>query len=103
MKTENLPETTRPIRPPARNVNAPKPPEPSESSAEDVVFSCSPARRPQPRVADPLLQWASGLQTKERTIYAGWLIEAGKDEALDGAMQQAASPLWPSSTAAATS
>jgi hypothetical protein len=42
---------------------------------EDVVFSRGPARRPQPRVADPLLQWASGLQTKERTIYAGWLVE----------------------------
>ena len=47
------------------------------------------ARRPAPRVADPLLQWATGLQTKERTIYAGWLIEAGKLRELDEAMQAA--------------
>ena len=42
-----------------------------------------------PRVADPLLQWATGLQTKERRIYAGWLAEAGKIDALDDAMAQA--------------
>jgi hypothetical protein len=42
-----------------------------------------------PRVADPLLQWATGLQTKERRIYAGWMVEAGKLDALDEAMAQA--------------
>ncbi len=56
---------------------------------EDVTFTRGPARRPAPRVADPLLQWATGLQTKERRIYAGWLAEAGKIEALDEAMAQA--------------
>ena len=56
---------------------------------DDVTFTRGPARRPMPRVADPLLQWATGLQTKERRIYAGWLAEAGKLDALDEAMQQA--------------
>jgi hypothetical protein len=56
---------------------------------EDVTFTRGPARRPSPRVADPLLQWATGLQTKERRIYAGWLAEAGRLEALDAAMEQA--------------
>jgi hypothetical protein len=56
---------------------------------EDVTFTRGPARRPMPRVADPLLQWATGLQTKERRIYAGWLAEAGKIDALDEAMAQA--------------
>jgi hypothetical protein len=56
---------------------------------EDVTFSRGPARRPVMRVADPLLQWATGLQTKERRIYAGWLAEAGRLEVLDDAMDQA--------------
>ena len=56
---------------------------------EDVTFTRGPARRPAPRVSDPLLQWATGLQTKERRIYAGWLAEVGKIEALDEAMAQA--------------
>jgi hypothetical protein len=56
---------------------------------DDVTFTRGPARRPMPRVADPLLQWATGLQTKERRIYAGWLAEAGKIDALDAAMEQA--------------
>jgi hypothetical protein len=55
----------------------------------DVTFTRGPARRPVPPVADPLLQWASGLQTKEKRIYAGWLVEAGKHDLLDGAMEQA--------------
>src|SRR6187200_1246835 len=58
-------------------------------SMDDVTFTRGPARRPMPRVADPLLQWATGLQTKERRIYAGWLVEAGKIDALDEAMEQA--------------
>jgi hypothetical protein len=48
-----------------------------------------PERRPAPQIADPLLQWASGLPTADRRLYAGWLVEAGKDEALDGAMERA--------------
>ncbi|GEM_PF-811756 len=56
---------------------------------EDVTFTRGPARRPSPRVADPLLQWATGLQTKERRIYAGWLVEAGRLDTLDEAMEQA--------------
>lgn len=55
----------------------------------DATYSRGPARRPIPRVSDPLLQWATGLQTKERSLYAGWLVEVGKDEMLDGAMQTA--------------
>jgi len=58
-------------------------------SMDEVTFTRGPARRPVPRVSDPLLQWATGLQTKERRIYAGWLAEAGKIEALDAAMEQA--------------
>jgi hypothetical protein len=53
------------------------------------AFSRGPARRPMPRVADPLLQWSTGLQTKERRIYAGWLAEAGRLDTLDAAMEQA--------------
>lgn len=56
---------------------------------EDVSFNRGPARRPALRVADPLLQWSTGLQTKDRRIYAGWLAQAGKLDALDEAMQQA--------------
>jgi hypothetical protein len=56
---------------------------------DDVTFTRGPARRPMPRVADPLLQWATGLQTKERRIYAGWLAEAGKIDELDDAMGRA--------------
>ena len=51
----------------------------ARAHAEDVQFSRGPARRPQPRVADPLLQWASGLPTADKRLYAGWLVEAGKD------------------------
>jgi hypothetical protein len=56
---------------------------------EEVAFTRGPARRPAPRVADPLLQWSTGLQTKERRIYAGWLAEAGRLDTLDAAMEQA--------------
>jgi hypothetical protein len=56
---------------------------------DDTQFSRGPARRPMPVVGDPLLQWATGLQTKQRTLYAGWLAEAGKNPDFDGAMQVA--------------
>lgn len=55
---------------------------------EEVTFSRGPARRPVARLADPLLQWSTGLQTQQRSIYAGWLIQTGRDETLDAAMQQ---------------
>lgn len=53
---------------------------------EEITFSRGAARRPLPRVADPLLQWATGLQTNDRRIYAGWLAEAGRNPDLDAAM-----------------
>src|SRR5688572_28971693 len=56
---------------------------------DTTTFSRGPARRPAPRVADPLLQWSTGLPTKERRIYTGWLAETGKHEALDDAMARA--------------
>lgn len=57
--------------------------------SDDVTFSRGPARRPMPRVADPLLQWATGLQTNDRRLYAGWLAESGRNPALDEAMNEA--------------
>src|SRR5919107_1646083 len=56
---------------------------------EDVAFTRGPARRPIARVADPLLQWSTGLTTTKRMIYAGWMIETGRSEALDAAMTAA--------------
>lgn len=50
------------------------------------------ARRPAPVVEDPILQWATGLTTVNRQIYAGWLVEAGKYDDLDSAMQSAGLP-----------
>lgn len=52
---------------------------------EDVTFSRGPARRPQ-LAAEPLIQWATGLPTKARSLYAGWLVEAGKVPEVDDAM-----------------
>ena len=57
----------------------------------DAEFTRS-ARRPAPVVEDPLIQWATGLPTVNRQIYAGWMVEAGKQEDLDGAMQSAGFP-----------
>lgn len=56
---------------------------------EPSAFTRGPARRPMPQVADPVLQWSTGLQTKDRRIYAGWLVEAGKRAELDDAMAKA--------------
>jgi len=64
-------------------------PPPPARSADEVTFSRGPARRPQLRVADPLLQWASGLTTNDRRLYAGWLVEAGKHDVLDAALETA--------------
>lgn len=55
----------------------------------DTEFTRGPARRPAPVIQEPFLQWASGLQTQARSIYAGWLVEAGKLETLDSAMAEA--------------
>ncbi|HEU4322021.1 MAG TPA: hypothetical protein VFS21_02625 [Roseiflexaceae bacterium] len=56
---------------------------------DERYFSRGPARRPAPRVSDPLLQWATGLPTATRQVYAGWLCEAGRNRDLDAAMQEA--------------
>ncbi len=61
-------------------------------TANEVVFTRGPARRPAPLVADPLLQWATGLPTTDRRMYAGWLIEAGRHPELDDAMGRAGFP-----------
>jgi hypothetical protein len=46
-------------------------------------------QRPVIEVKDPLLQWATGLPTTDRQIYAGWFSEAGLFPGLDKAMYQA--------------
>ncbi|MCG8349085.1 MAG: hypothetical protein MI924_15045 [Chloroflexales bacterium] len=56
---------------------------------EEIRFSRGPARRPVARPGDSLLQWSTGLQTDKRTIYAGWLVETGRSETLDEAMETA--------------
>lgn len=58
--------------------------------SDDVRFQRGPARRPAMVVADPMIQWSTGLPTKDRSLYAGWLVEIkdGQDE-LGGAMTQA--------------
>lgn len=76
-------DTTTPIK--GRNVEARLP----DDLPDARTFTHGPARRPAPQVADPLLQWATGLTTKDRRLYAGWLVEAGKVEALDLAMNDA--------------
>jgi hypothetical protein len=53
--------------------------------SDDIRFSRGPARRPLPRLSDPLLQWSKGLQTNARRIYVGWYSEFGKDADLDDA------------------
>lgn len=56
---------------------------------DERYFTRGPARRPVVRAADPLLQWATGLATTDRQLYAGWLIEAGRRADLDEAMREA--------------
>jgi hypothetical protein len=52
-----------------------------------VEFSRGGARRPAPILAEPVMQWSTGLPTEDRKqLYAGWLIEVDQDEALDEAM-----------------
>lgn len=55
----------------------------------EASFRGAPARRPAPTIADPLLQWATGLQTDDRRLYAGWLAEVGQLDELDRAAQAA--------------
>lgn len=59
---------------------------PLETAPEPPAFTRAAARRPVDRPREPLLQWATGLQTKDKRLYAGWLVEAGQSEALDDAM-----------------
>lgn len=68
------------------NVDRPYPPVDTKTPITTPEFTRGQARRPQPPQSGALLQWATGLQTKERTLYAGWLVECGKDEDLDSAM-----------------
>jgi len=63
---------------------APGPRPPAPDTQEDVAFTRGPARRPAP--TDPLLQWATGLPTTRKAIYAGWLIQSYQSEALDEAL-----------------
>lgn len=56
--------------------------------SEEVTFTRGAARRPMPQVADPMIQWATGLPTNDRRIYAGWLVECGRSDTLDAAMEQ---------------
>lgn len=58
----------------------------------DSEFSRGPARRPAPVIEGPTLQWATGLPTVNRQLYAGWLIEAGILDDLDGALKSAGFP-----------
>src|SRR5262249_676535 len=54
------------------------------TTVDDVQFNRGPARRPQPVVSDPLIQWSTGLPiAKTRNLYAGWLVEVGRDEGVD--------------------
>lgn len=62
---------------------------PDPPSWEDDAFSRGPARRPSPIVQSPTLQWATGLPTENRAIYAGWLCQWGRDAELDAAMERA--------------
>lgn len=56
---------------------------------DDITFQRGPARRPDAADALPVLQWATGLTTTQREVYAGWLVETGKHEDLDAAMTAA--------------
>lgn len=56
---------------------------------ETVVFTRGPARRPVQPVADPLMQWATGLQTADRRLYAGWLVPCQQSDTLDEALSVA--------------
>lgn len=78
---------TKPYQP--TNADRAYPPVDTETPIPTPEFTRGPARRPQPPQSGALLQWATGLQTKERTLYAGWLVECGKDENLDAAMESA--------------
>lgn len=57
--------------------------------SDDTPFTRGPARRPAPRMNDPVLQWSTGLPTTDRRIYAGWLVATGQQAALDHAMTHA--------------
>jgi len=56
--------------------------------AEDYTFNRT-AHRPAPVIEGPTMQWATGLPTDDRRVYAGWLVESGRLEELDLCMQDA--------------
>jgi hypothetical protein len=55
----------------------------------EPTFTRAGARRPAPQIVEPLMQWATGLPTASRHVYAGWLIETAQDPALDDACGRA--------------
>lgn len=59
---------------------------PLDTIPDPPAFTRAAARRPIERQKEPLLQWATGLPTTKRSLYAGWFVEAGQNEALDAAM-----------------
>jgi len=61
----------------------------SQAVPEPPTFTRAAARRPVERPREPLLQWATGLPTNDKRIYAGWFVEAGQDADLDAAMGRA--------------
>lgn len=63
-------------------------PSAAATEAESSGFTRGPARRPVPRVADSVMQWATGLQTTDRRMYVGWLIEVAINSDLDDAMAE---------------
>ncbi len=62
---------------------------PVEQVPEPPAFTRPAARRPVERPREPLLQWATGLPTADKRLYAGWFVEAGRDADLDDAMGRA--------------
>lgn len=62
---------------------------PLEQLPDPPSFTRPAARRPIERPREPLLQWATGLTTTKRELYAGWFVEVGTHADLDGAMEAA--------------
>jgi len=62
---------------------------PLDTLPEPPTFTRPAARRPIERPREPLLQWATGLPTADKRLYAGWFVEAQRDEALDLATNDA--------------
>lgn len=81
--------TINAIPAPKRNINAIIASAQAAIEAEELEFTRGAARRPVVEVADPVMQWASGLPTSSRSIYSGWFVEVGRNPDLDEAMDDA--------------